>query len=136
MSTKEMLWFRRSITTAAVAGCLFMIGIFSASAQPAPPYNELSTTLKLTTKQTPEVQAIVDAERREMQVLREAMRTKVDALHEATKQKLCKVLNAEQMGRYAEWREANRPPRPEGGPPPRRGGGEELQAQSQRRPAK
>jgi hypothetical protein len=106
----------------AAAFCVFQLIVLTAYAQPAgsprdanPTAQELSKLLKLSPKQAPEVQAIIDAERREMQELREAMRAKADALHERTRQKLAKQLNAEQIGRYEEWREVNRPPRP---PPP------------------
>ncbi len=135
MSKQEMTWFMRFVTTLAIAGCLLMVGVYSAYAQPAGQSSDLAKALNLTPKQTPEVQAIIDAERREVQALREAMRAKMDALHDATNKKLAKVLNTEQMGRYAEWREANRPPRPEGGPPPRRDGNDPPPGMSPRRPS-
>jgi Spy/CpxP family protein refolding chaperone len=122
--------FMKFIVSMAIACCVVLLGVATAYAQPVgqsappregpPPTSDLTKTLKLTPKQVPEVEAILNAERKEMQSMREAMRAKADALHDATRQKLSKLLNAEQMGRYAEWREANRPPRPEGGPPPRR----------------
>lgn len=115
---------KQILRTTAVAFCIFLLGALSAYAQPAgppreapPTPQELTKLLKLSAKQAPEVQAIIDSERREMQALREATRAKADALHERTRAKLAKQLNAEQMGRYEEWREANRPPRP---PPQRR----------------
>jgi Spy/CpxP family protein refolding chaperone len=154
MSKKEMDLFMKFIVSMAIACLVLMLGVATGYAQPvgepaqpprdgngAPPREradtatDLSKTLKLTPKQAPEVEAIISAERREMQAMREAMRAKADALHETTRQKLSKLLNAEQMGRYAEWREANRPPRPEGGPPPRRelNGGNVQPTTTQRR---
>jgi hypothetical protein len=110
---------KQILGTVVCAVSIFLIGVLSAYAQPAgpprdapPTPQDITKVLKLSAKQAPEVQAIIDAERREMHELREAMRAKADALHERTRQKLAKQLNAEQMGRFEEWREANRPPRP------------------------
>jgi type IV secretory pathway VirB10-like protein len=98
---------------------------------------EFARALKLTPQQTTSVEAIINAERKSMQELRQSMRTKSEAIQSNTKQKLTKILNAEQLGRYEEWKEANRPPRPDGpngesGRGPRRGDGE-PQKQSARR---
>jgi hypothetical protein len=80
---------------------------------------ELLNGLKLNAQQAKVVKAILAEDQKAAEELRQAMRTKNDALHEATKQKLAKVLNAEQLGRYEEFKQANRPPRPQGEPPRR-----------------
>ena len=94
--------------------------------QPPPPSDrnahktaDLLSTLKLNAQQTTSIKTILDADRAAFEELRQAMRTKSDALQVATKQKLAKILNAEQLGRYEEFKRANRPPRPQGEPPRR-----------------
>jgi hypothetical protein len=80
---------------------------------------ELLSSLKLNAQQSKGVQKILEEEQKAAEELRQAMRAKNDALHAATKQKLAKILNAEQLGRYEEFKQANRPPRPQGEPPRR-----------------
>jgi hypothetical protein len=80
---------------------------------------ELLSSLKLNAQQSKSVKAILEEDQKAAEEMRQAMRTKIDALHAATKQKLAKVLNAEQLGRYEEFKQANRPPRPPGEPPRR-----------------
>ena len=80
---------------------------------------DLLSTLKLNAQQTTSIKTILDADRAAFEELRQTMRTKSDALQVATKQKLAKILNAEQLGRYEEFKRANRPPRPQGEPPRR-----------------
>lgn len=131
LSKRQIALCMKFVTSIALAGCLFMIGIFSACAQAPtapggqPPErrvpDDLAKTLKLTAKQSPAVEAIIDAERSEMRALREATRAKADAIQANAKQKLAKLLNAEQLGRYEEWKQANRPPRFDGGQPRRDG---------------
>ncbi len=80
---------------------------------------ELLSSLKLNAQQSKAVKTILEEEQKAAEELRKAMRAKNDALHAATKQKLAKILNAEQLGRYEEFKQANRPPRPQGEPPRR-----------------
>ncbi len=122
----------------ALATGIYALGIASAHAQPpaggrpkdpalqgqGPDHNAdrtgaLVNSLKLNAQQMASVKIIVDADRAASEELRQAMRTKIDALHATTKQKLAKILTAEQLGRYEEFKQANRPPRPEGEPPRR-----------------
>jgi hypothetical protein len=120
----------------ALATGLSALGIASAYAQPpaggrpkdgasqAPDRNAdkaaaLMSSLKLSAQQAAAVKTILDADRAATDALRQEMRTKNEAVHATTKQKLAKILNAEQLGRYEEFKQANRPPRPEGEPPRR-----------------
>ena len=131
MSKRQIAMCINFFTLIALAGCVFMIGFVSVYAQSSsalggpPPErrasDDLAKTLKLTAKQSPAVEAIIAAERSEMHALREATRAKADAIQVNAKQKLAKLLNAEQLGRYEEWKQARRPPRPDGGPPRRDG---------------
>jgi Spy/CpxP family protein refolding chaperone len=117
MSRKFVAPLISFFAAAFAAGGVFMMGVVAAHAQaapPGPPPNggprtaDISKALKLSAQQSESVQAIMDTERAAM----EELHKKRDAIAQATRQKLAKVLNAEQMGRFEEWQQAHRPPRP------------------------
>ena len=114
------------------AGALYLSGATGVAAQPAggqangaqdaprpapprpPRTEELVKALGLNAQQATAVQGTLGAERDAMRALDEATRPQRDAIHAETRKKLAAALTAEQLKRYDDWREANRPPRPEG----------------------
>lgn len=107
------------------AGSLFLFSITTVGAQttavrdrantPRPPrMDDLLATLQLTQQQTTTAQNALEAERTAMHALDDALRPQRDAIHDATRKKLAAALTPEQLQRYDDWRNANRPPRPDG----------------------
>ncbi len=117
------LMIKDTLTGIGIAVAVFGIGASTSFATDAimsghtdPTRNtgntEIARVLKLTPQQAASVQTLIDAERKAMHEMRESMRLNGDAIQSGTRQKLAKMLNAEQLGRYDEWKQANRPPRP------------------------
>ena len=115
------------LALAVFAGALFMFGTLSATAQPVgegqrpPRPEEMLKSLKLSGQQSTVVQNILDSERQAMMALNDSIRPQRDAIFQSTRKKLAATLTPEQLQRYDEWREANRPPRPNDGPGGARG---------------
>lgn len=106
---------------------LVLFGSLAVSAQPAarsgnavndgprpPPMEEMMSFVQLNAQQITVVRNILDSERQAMNALNESIRPQRDAIHQSTRKKLAATLSAEQLQRFDEWREANRPPRPQG----------------------
>ncbi len=107
-------------------GSLYLFSITTVGAQtvgaagrnntpPRPPrIDDLLAGLQLTPQQTTAVQNTIDTERMAMRALDEALRSQRDAIHDATRKKLAAALTPAQMQRFDDWRNTNRPPRPDG----------------------
>ena len=111
------------------------MGVMAAYAQPAAPPDaaqraaEMAKALKLSSTQAASMKTILDAEQAAMQ----ALRTQRDTITRTTKQNLAKLLSAEQLGRFEEWKQTHRPPRPTGDGD--RGGDRDANNDANRRPA-
>jgi len=130
MLKKLVLQLMFMLALGVFAGSLCLFGSLSVSAQPAGPggmpgingerwparLDELMTSLKLSSQQATSTQNILDSERQSMRALDESIRPQRDAIRQATRKKLAATLTPEQLARYDEWREANRPPHPQDEP--------------------
>ncbi len=82
---------------------------------PRPPQmEEMFSFVRLNAQQTTAVRNILDSERQSMNALNESIRPQRDSILQATRKKLAAALSADQLQRFDEWREAHRPPRPQG----------------------
>ena len=104
---------------------LFVFGSTTVGAQPSPAagsdaprpprpprIEELLNALRLTAAQTTVVQNTLNTERTAIRALDDSLRPQRDAIHLRTRGELALTLTPDQLKRYDEWREANRPPRP------------------------
>ena len=129
------------------ASALFVFGTTTVGAQPSPPgrgdlprsqrpppprIDALLSALQLTAAQTISVQNTLNAERTAMRALDDALRVQREAIHSKTRVELAATLTPDQLKRYDEWREANRPPRPPNEP----GRRTEMPSNDSRNPAR
>ena len=127
MIIKILLRVMLVLSLVTFASALFVFGTTTVGAQPSPPgrgdaprpprpppprIDALLSALQLTAAQTISVQNTLNAERTAIRALDDALRVQREAIHSKTRVELAATLTPDQLKRYDEWREANRPPRP------------------------